>query len=61
MQLYVDIHNPDDRELVIGMPKWYSFASVKVLDDTVIGAAMYTIKVNGKNFYCFFSLNNLIY
>lgn len=47
-QLNVDIHGEGDRELIVQMPKWYSFAKVNVVPDTLFGAIAYTIKIKGK-------------
>lgn len=36
-QFTVDIHNPSDREMTVPMPKWYSFSTTNILDDTLMG------------------------
>lgn len=46
-KLNVDIHNSDDRELKVEMPKWYSFSTVKVLDETLFGTLSYKLKLSG--------------
>lgn len=46
-QFTVDIHNPSDRQIQVSMPKWYSFSSVKILDDTLMGASHYQLNVTG--------------
>jgi hypothetical protein len=46
-QYTVDIHNPSDRQVKIQMPKWYSFNSIKILDDTLMGASHYQFNVTG--------------
>lgn len=46
-QFSVDIHNPSDRQLKIMMPKWYQFSTVKLLEDTVLGAVFYQLNVTG--------------
>lgn len=46
-QYTVDIHNPSDRQIKVQMPKWYSFTTVKVLDDTLLGASHYQLNVTG--------------
>lgn len=46
-QFSVDIHNPSDRQINVKMPKWYSFSSVQVLDDTLLGASHYQLNVTG--------------
>jgi hypothetical protein len=43
----VDIHNPADREKKVFMPKWYSFRSQKVIEDTVLGASHYQLNITG--------------
>lgn len=43
----VDVHNPIDREIKVTMPKWYSFSSVKLLDDTLLGVSHYRLIVSG--------------
>jgi GPI inositol-deacylase len=43
----VDIHNPGERETQVVMPKWFSMSEVIVKDDTMIGSAVYYIKLTG--------------
>ncbi|CRK87620.1 CLUMA_CG001416, isoform A [Clunio marinus] len=44
-QYTVDIHNPSDRQIMFTMPKWYSFSTYKILDDTLLGASYYQFNV----------------
>lgn len=46
-QYSIDIHNPPDREILVPMPKWYSFSSVKLLDDTLLGSSHYQLNITG--------------
>ncbi|KAL7022968.1 hypothetical protein ACKWTF_012440 [Chironomus riparius] len=46
-QFSVDIHNPSDREIKVQMPKFYSFSTVKLLDDTLLGASYYKMELTG--------------
>lgn len=46
-QYTVDIHNPFDRQFEVQMPKWYSFSTVKLLDDTLMGASHYQFNITG--------------
>lgn len=55
-QFSVDIHNPSDREIKVSMPKFYSFSTVKLLDDTLLGASHYKLDITGKS-NIFSSLN----
>lgn len=43
----VDINNLDDRVLDIQTPKWYSFSQSQLLDDTVLGASFYKLRILG--------------
>lgn len=49
-QFSVDVHNPSDREIKVQMPKFYSFGTVKLLDDTLLGASYYKMEVTGVYF-----------
>lgn len=46
-QFTIDIHNPSDREIIVPMPKWYSFSTVKILDDTLLGSSHYQLNITG--------------
>lgn len=46
-QFTVDIHNPADREMTVAMPKWYSFSTVNILDDTLMGSSHYQFNITG--------------
>lgn len=46
-QYTVDIHNPSDRLINVPMPKWYSFNTATVLDDTLMGAIHYQLNITG--------------
>lgn len=46
-QYTIDIHNPYDRQIKVTMPKWYSFGSLKLLDDTLLGASFYQFNITG--------------
>lgn len=46
-QYTVDIHNPPDRQLKVNMPKWYSFSSEIVLEDSLMGASHYQLNITG--------------
>lgn len=46
-QLNIDIHNPSDREMIVQTPKWYSFSSITVVEETLIGASIYSLQVKG--------------
>lgn len=52
-QLNVDIHGEGDREVEVSMPKWYSFSSINLLSDTLVGSMAYTIKFVGKSAFLF--------
>ncbi|XP_062536617.1 GPI inositol-deacylase isoform X2 [Armigeres subalbatus] len=47
LKFTVDINNYDDRVLDIQMPKWYSFGSSLLLDDTALGASFYKLRIFG--------------
>jgi GPI inositol-deacylase len=47
LQYTIDIHNPTDRQIKVTMPKWYSFGSTKLLDDTLLGASYYQFNITG--------------
>ena len=44
-QFTVDIHNPSDRQLKVIMPKWYSFSTVDILSDSLLGAIHYQLNI----------------
>lgn len=46
-QFSVDIHNPSDRQLKVSMPKWFSFSSKNILEDTLVGSIYYQLNVTG--------------
>ena len=46
-QFAVDIHNPSDRQLKVVMPKWYTFTTAKILEDTLLGATHIQLNVTG--------------
>lgn len=46
-QYTIDIHNPHDRQIRVAMPKWYSFGSLNLLDDTLLGASYYQFNITG--------------
>lgn len=46
-QYTVDIHNPSDRQIKVVMPKWYSFTTTKILDDTLLGSSYFQLNVTG--------------
>ena len=46
-QFTVDVHNPSDRQLKVVMPKWYSFSTALVTDDTLLGASHYQLNITG--------------
>lgn len=43
----IDIHNNGDRDLVVKMPKWYSYTNIKLVDSTILGSSAYAIKLMG--------------
>lgn len=47
LQLNIDIHAASDRELFVKMPKWYQFTEIQLVNDTILGSTIYTIKVDG--------------
>lgn len=47
-KIIVDIHDPADRTLTVSMPKWYSFTTEKLLEDTLMGSSIYHLKIKGK-------------
>lgn len=47
MKMIVDVHDPGDRSLDITMPKWYNFKTQLLLEDTMLGASFYTLRVKG--------------
>jgi GPI inositol-deacylase len=46
-QYTVDIHNSDDRVVKVVMPKWYSFTTKKILDDTLLGSSHFQLNITG--------------
>ncbi|CAM6031630.1 unnamed protein product, partial [Sphagnum compactum] len=46
-KMHIDIHDPSDREISVTMPKWYSYTTEKLLDDTLMGSSLYTLKIKG--------------
>lgn len=46
-QFTVDVHNPSDRQIKLPMPKWYSFSSIQIIDDSLLGASHYQLNITG--------------
>lgn len=47
MQLNIDIHSVEQREITFQMPSWYSYRKQIVTNDTVPGSSAYRIKIVG--------------
>lgn len=47
MQLNIDIHPVEQREITFQMPNWYTYSRTILTNDTIFGATTYRISING--------------